>query len=399
MSKWPMVPLGELMKLDTKATPVHADQEYPNFGIYSFGRGLFSKPPISGATTSAKNLYQVQAGQFIYSRLFAFEGAYGLVGEEFGGYFISNEYPHFDCDPKRLSPAFLVTYFKWQKAWQRAAMLSTGMGDRRRRIQPDQLLNMTIPLPSLKEQHRVVEYIEALSAKIDEAKKLREKAEKEHRWLWQGASRRLIENLGNVPQFPLGELVEIIGGGTPSKQNPLFWGGDIPWITPKDMKAREITGAIDRISDEGLAGSSARMLPVGAVLIVIRGMILVHTVPNAVLQVPATINQDMKALIPNDGLLPNYLCSVLWGLNQELLACVDKSGHDTRKFNTAKLLGFRIPMPSLKVQTKLAMDFDDLMKTRSDVDALAEASRKGIGAMLPAALTQIFNEQVNGVTK
>ena len=106
--------------------------------------------------------------------------------------------------------------------------------------------------------------------------------------------------MGDVARHPLRDLVEISGGGTPSKENPLFWSGSIPWVTPKDMKVREITGAIDSISEDGLANSSARLLPVGAVLIVIRGMILVHTVPVAVLQVPATINQDMKALIPRD---------------------------------------------------------------------------------------------------
>ncbi len=391
MSKWPMVSLGEVMTLEMKATPVLADQEYPNFGIYSFGRGLFSKPPISGATTSATNLYQVRTGQFIYSRLFAFEGAYGLVGEEFDGYFISNEYPHFNCDLKRLNPAYLATYFRWRKAWEQAATLSTGMGDRRRRIQPEQLLKMTIPLPALKEQQRIVEYLAALSNKVEEAKQLRAEADEEHRWLWQGASRKLIGQLGDIPWFPVGELCEIFGGGTPSKQNPHFWGGDIPWISPKDMKTREITGAIDKITQDGLASSSTRMLPTGAVLIVIRGMILVHTVPVGILRVPATINQDMKALVPKNVLLPEFLCSVLWGLNQELLACIDKSSHDTRKLTTPKLMDFRIPVPSLDVQRKLISDTEELNKTRRLVHLVAEDCGSQIQALMPTVFNQVFN--------
>lgn len=195
MSRWPMIPLGEIITQDTKATSVHADREYPNFGIYSFGRGLFAKPPISGATTSASTLYQVRAGQFIYSRLFAFEGAYGLVGEEFDGCFISNEYPHFDCDSKRIRSDYLVAYFKWRKAWEQAATLSTGMGDRRRRIQPEQLLKLPIPIPPLTEQRRLVEHFDTLSIKIDEAKRLREDA--------NGSSDRLLIAMAHRDDLPL----------------------------------------------------------------------------------------------------------------------------------------------------------------------------------------------------
>ncbi|WP_254511393.1 restriction endonuclease subunit S [Anatilimnocola floriformis] len=207
MTKWPMVPLGEVLTQVTTATKVQADRDYANFGIYSFGRGLFAKSPISGTTTSASNLYQVRAGQFIYSRLFAFEGAYGLVGEEFDGCFISNEYPHFDSDPKRITPAFLATYFKWQKAWEQAAKLSTGMGDRRRRIQPEQLLKMTIPLPPLKEQQRLIEYLDALTAKCEEAKAETTVVQHESNKLLLSAFLQITEGM---PRSRLGDIAPLV---------------------------------------------------------------------------------------------------------------------------------------------------------------------------------------------
>ncbi len=180
MSKWPTVPLGEVLRQVVDSHPVHADKAYPNFGIYGFGRGLFTKPSISGATTSAKSLYRARQGQFIYSRLFAFEGAYGFVTSEFDGCFVSNEYPMFECDQDRLYPEYLATYFKAPKAWEEVSHLSTGMGDRRRRIQPEQLLTHQIPLPTLDEQHRLVEQVGHLSTMIEEAKTLRLKADAEY---------------------------------------------------------------------------------------------------------------------------------------------------------------------------------------------------------------------------
>ena len=72
MSQWPRTRLSELVRPADELVPVRDGHSYPNFGIYSFGRGLFGKPPIDGSQTSATALRRVRAGNFIYSRLFAF---------------------------------------------------------------------------------------------------------------------------------------------------------------------------------------------------------------------------------------------------------------------------------------------------------------------------------------
>ncbi|MBO0698448.1 MAG: restriction endonuclease subunit S [Zavarzinella sp.] len=216
MSRWPLVPLGELLRLAPDRVPVDPNQSYPNFGIYSFGRGLFCKPPILGIATSAKSLFRVRKGQFIYSRLFAFEGAYGLVGDEFDGYFVSNEYPTFDFDSDRLLPGFLATFFQSPAAWEEVARLSTGMGDRRRRIQPEQFLTYRVPLPPLAEQRRLVERIEAVAAKVAEAKRLRAEAEEEAAAIEASATNSLFDS-SHCPPWetrPLGEIAEIQSGVT-----------------------------------------------------------------------------------------------------------------------------------------------------------------------------------------
>ena len=81
MSQWPKVRLSECLQPTNDIVSVQRDQEYPNFGIYSYARGLFRKLPINGLASSANTLRRVRKGQFIYSRLFAFEGAYGIVGD------------------------------------------------------------------------------------------------------------------------------------------------------------------------------------------------------------------------------------------------------------------------------------------------------------------------------
>src|SRR5207302_4507206 len=136
------------------------------------------------------------------------------------------------------------------------------------------------------------------------ARGLRREAVEEAENIESLATRAILMKLDNASAKPLRQLVILRGGGTPSKSIPSFWEGKIPWISPKDMKIREINDAIDHISEEAMQESSAKLIESGAVLIVVRGMILAHTVPSAVLQVPASINQDMKALVTDERLLP-----------------------------------------------------------------------------------------------
>lgn len=165
MKAWPKVALGNLLLNASYPVTVQQNKDYPNLGIYSFGRGLFAKAPINGMQTSAGTLYRVRAGNFIYSRLFAFEGSYGLVDDIFDGHFVSNEYPNFSIDRSRLEPGFLKAYFQYPRVWQDIAMGSKGVGSRRIRVQPDKVLAHRMPLPPLAEQQALVARLDALAEK------------------------------------------------------------------------------------------------------------------------------------------------------------------------------------------------------------------------------------------
>lgn len=165
MSERLRVPLGELLRTADEPCVVQEDGQYPNFGIYSFGRGLFRKPPINGISTSARTLFRVRAGNFIYSRLFAFEGAYGMVGDEFDGFFVSNEYPSFEVDCSRILPAFLAAYFRLPSVWKVVGKGSKGVGSRRIRIHPDKVLAHQVALPPIDEQQAIVARLDSLADK------------------------------------------------------------------------------------------------------------------------------------------------------------------------------------------------------------------------------------------
>jgi type I restriction enzyme S subunit len=165
---WKRKKLAEVIRFVDDSQKVQPDRSYPNLGIYSFGRGLFHKPPIDGLATSAAALRRVKAGQFIYSRLFAFEGAYGRVTKEFDGAFVSQEYPTFDCDARHVRSEFLAAYFKPAHIWKSVAAGSKGLGDRRLRVQPAQLLSHELWIPPVSWQNRLAE----VQSEVDALKRL-----------------------------------------------------------------------------------------------------------------------------------------------------------------------------------------------------------------------------------
>ena len=152
---WIPTNLGEVMQKTSDSVSVDPTSNYCNFGILSYAKGTFKKPAINGSTSSAPALYRVRKGQFIYSRLFAFEGAYALVTEELDGFFVSNEFPSFDIDQKRLLPEFIFSYFKSRSIWEALASQAVGLGNRRQRIHPEIILKHKIFLPPIEYQEMV----------------------------------------------------------------------------------------------------------------------------------------------------------------------------------------------------------------------------------------------------
>ncbi len=115
----------------------------------------------------------------------------------------------------------------------------------------------------------------------------------------------------------LGDIAEIIGGGTPSTKDSSNWDGDIPWITPKDLSSFEgiyVSRGSRSITEKGFKSSSAKMLPAGAVLYTSRAPIgYVAIASNAI-----STNQGFKSLILKDGYVPEFVFYLLKASKSEI---------------------------------------------------------------------------------
>jgi len=199
-------------------------------------------------------------------------------------------------------------------------------------------------------------------------------------------------------RIPLGKLGEWRGGGTPSKSRPDFWKGEIPWVSPKDMKLLRIADAQDHISGEAVEKSSVRMIPVGSLLMVVRGMILARSFPVAITACDVTINQDMKALLPFERDTTEFILLSLRAFETKVLAAIEHSSHGTCKLQTDTLQAITMPIPPLAEQRRIVDKVDQLMALVDQLESqLAEAKAKS-AALLEAVVHELLNPTTSAIS-
>ena len=192
---------------------------------------------------------------------------------------------------------------------------------------------------------------------------------------------------------PLKELGDWSGGGTPSKAKPQYWhGGTIPWVSPKDMKTERISDSEDHITKEAVSHSATSLINAGSVLIVTRSGILRHTLPVAVNSVPVTVNQDLKALTPRNGIMAEYVAWALRAFSRDILHTCSKQGTTVNSVETSKLLGFEIPVAPRDQQAKIVSEIE---KQFSRLDQ-AVANLKRVKANLKRYKASVLKAAVEG---
>ncbi len=187
-----------------------------------------------------------------------------------------------------------------------------------------------------------------------------------------------VEWLGEVPEHwviaKLGRISSISGGGTPSREKLEYWNGDIPWVSPKDMKTANVCDSEERITSLGVESSTTSICPSGCVLMVIRSGILKHTIPVGINSIPVAINQDLKSFqFSTDRCLPHFFLRWVQGLNDCLRLEWMNEGATVESFDMPRVSGMPIPLPPLSEQHAIATF---LGRETAKIDALIAEQRR-----------------------
>lgn len=269
------------------------------------------------------------------------------------------------------------------------------------------LYKIAVPTPPKPEQETIAEILSTVDRAIEQTEALISKQQRIKTGLMQDLLACGIDEHCNLrseqthtfKDSPLGRIpmewdpstLKRVGtwmsGGTPSKANPSYWGGDIPWVCPKDMKTFDLITTIDRITPAGLRQGS-RLVPDNSVFIVVRGMILAHTFPVSIASIPMAFNQDVKAIVVNPDVEARFLAYWLASNESGLLRITTTATHGTKRFDMNELFEVPIGLPRKDEQGRIVR--------RLDVAEAEIAINKKAAAKLRSLKTGIMQDLLTG---
>lgn len=153
----------------------------------------------------------------------------------------------------------------------------------------------------------------------------------------------LTGTVGAGVDTPLGEITTWLSGGTPDRNNAAYWNGTIPWISAATLKGSRISGSNQYLTEAGVRAGS-KLAPSGAILVLVRGMALHRETRIGMATRPVSFNQDVKALIPVSGVLPEYLVYTLQARSHQIREQVSSAGSGTGVLDTQLLKRLRVPV-------------------------------------------------------
>ena len=348
--------------------------------------GLVDQISYFNKTVASKDMsgyYLLRNGEYAYNKSYS-------VGYDFGSIKRLDRYPMgalstlYICFAlKKHDTDFIKVYFDSLK-WYKEIYMISAEGARNHgllNVPTDEFFATKHYLPeNTAEQRKVADFLISLDRRIDAQQSLVVNLKKYKR----GLLNQIFSAISKGSQRrKLRELVHVSGGKTPSMSNSLYWNGDIVWISSKDMKSSRISGSELKITN--LALNEMTLYHPGTLLLVARSGILKHSLPLAILEVDATINQDIKALQVH-GCNAFYLYYAILSQEDNIIRTLVKTGTTVQSLMMDSFLNIEIPTPDIDQQQSI---IDKLAKLEKYVD-VQEKELSLLSQMRNGLLQQLF---------
>lgn len=277
-------------------------------------------------------------------------------------------------------------------------------GTTRLKLTQGSMDTMPVPIPPLPEQQRIVDRIESLFAKLDEAKQKAQdaldsfetrKAAILHKAFTGELTAQWRKEHGvrmeSWTSHPLKNVTQIGSGDTPSRKNSQYYLGNILWIKTGEIYWNCIYDSEEKITEEAIADSSAKLYPAGTVLVAMYGQGLTRG-RAAILGVPATTNQAVCALQPCDCLEKRYLyyyfMANYWEYREKAV------GGNQPNYSATMIGKWIINIPSVLEQAEIVRILDDLLAKEQQAKETAEEVLERIDLIKKAILARAFRGEL-----
>lgn len=182
----------------------------------------------------------------------------------------------------------------------------------------------------------------------------------------------------------LGEICKVTSGGTPKRDEPSYWNGEIPWVTTAEIKGGVINDSAEKITDAAVKGSSAKIFPSKTVLVAMYGQGKTRGMAG-ILQIEAATNQACAAILPSESFDPYFLFQYLNSKYHYLRSLSNLGGQQNLSGGIIKSLV--VPVPTLVEQKKITDILVTWDKSIEATERLLENSKKRKKALMQQLLT------------
>jgi type I restriction enzyme S subunit len=384
-----------------------------------YGKGVVAKVNDRGGSAATK-YYKRRKGQLIFSKLDFLNGAFGLVPPDLDGYESTLDLPCFDIAPD-VDPDWLLSVLIRPAFYRRYRGMAIG-SRKAQRVPVEEFLASVVTTPPTEEQQRISRFLAAVDAVIGATSRFVAELHRSKHWLMRelltkGHAKYRTKLVPLPESWPIGRIASTIdkmpshwklatltkiakleSGHTPSRKEPDYWSGDIPWLSLPDsyrLDELEVNDADGRISPLGIANSSARMLPVGSVLLIRTGG---SRGKCSRLAKTMACSQDYVAFVPGPELDSRYLQQVFRHMQREWQRLSDGSTTLRNIFMHA-FKRLKILVPPLKEQAAIAdvgEAFDLRITAETRYLEQLRQTKRGLAQALLSGRVRVAASKTNG---
>ncbi len=389
MDRWTKVRLGDVLIHSTNTVIPHDELNYKLVTVKMHNKGVMLRREVIGSEIKSTRMFCVQSGQFILSRIDARNGAFGIIPSELDGALVTNDFPVFNIERSRVDLDFLKWMVRTHDFIDMCKRASEGTTNRVR-LKEDKFLNLTVPLPPLPEQRRIVAKIEKLTDKIEEAKGLRRGAIEEAEALILSGLKHILKYRNSWEIMTISACSTMNTGTTPPSGRSDYYEGDLQWYTPGDLGYSPKLGCSSRtVSDRAIAENKVRIFEPGTVLLVAIGsslgkMGLAHE--------RCSSNQQITGIKFFLDILPEYGFWWMRSLYNELRTAASQATLPI--INQRRIGEFKIAIPPFSEQHRMVGYLDHLKEKIDNLKRLQHETQSELDALTPSILAKAFRGEL-----
>jgi type I restriction enzyme, S subunit len=298
--------------------------------------------------------------------------------------------------PDRLDPRFL--YWALRTETYRRQVVASATGTTVKHTSPARIGEALVPLPPLSDQRAIAAILGSLDDKVESNHRLGRLFEETAATIFRarfvdfvGVEEFDESAVGRIPRgwrvAPAGNVLKVVGGGTPSTKEGRFWNGQHCWATPKDLAGIRSPIVLDtdrHLTDEGVNRISSKSLPLRTVLLSSRAPVGY----TAISFVPIAVNQGFIAIPPSDGIPSEF---VLFWLREHMAEIKAHAGGTT--FAEISKRQFR-SLPMLLPSRETLRGFEGVARPMFDLIAGAEVEARTLAQLRDALLPKLISGQI-----